>query len=175
MCRVLEVSRSGYYDWVDRPESNRSKRHRYLTAKIRQAHIESRKIYGAPRIHGDLIDQWERVGKNTIAYLMRKNSIQSNVHKRFVITTDSRRTKKPAKNILGGAFTSDKANQKWVSDVTFIPTRKGWLYLAAIMDLYSRMIVGWSMGEKNSTELIEDALKMAAVSSQRNSGCCITF
>ena len=160
---MLEVSRSGYYDWIDRPESNRVKRHRYLTAKIRQAHIESRKIYGAPRIHGDLVEQGERVGKNTVAYLMRRNNIQSKVHKRFVITTDSRRTKKPAKNILGGAFTSNKANQKWVSDVTFIPTRKGWLFLAAIMDLYSRMIVGWSMGEKNSTELVEDALNMAAV------------
>lgn len=163
MCRVLEVSRSGYYDWEDRPESKRAKRHRYLTIKIRQAHIESRKIYGSPRIHGELVDQGERIGKNTVAYLMRKNDIQSKVHKRFVITTDSRKTKKPAKNILGGIFTADKANQKWVSDVTFIPTRKGWLFLAAIMDLYSRMIVGWSMGEKNSTELVEDALNMATV------------
>jgi len=162
MCRVLEVSRSGYYDWVDRPESARTKRHKDLTVKIRQAHIASRKIYGAPRIHGDLIDQGEQVGRNTVACLMRKANIQSKVHKRFVVTTDSRRTKKPAENLLGGAFTSDTANQKWVSDVTFIPTRKGWLYLSAIMDLYSRMIVGWSMGEKNSTELVGDALKMAA-------------
>lgn len=162
MCRVLEVSRSGYYDWFDRPESNREKRHRDLTIKIRQAHIASKKIYGAPRIHDDLIDQGEIVGKNTVACLMRKAAIQSKVHKRFVITTDSRRTKQPFENILGREFTSDKPNQKWVSDVTFIPTRKGWLYLSAIMDLYSRMIVGWSMGEKNSTELVEDALKMAA-------------
>jgi len=162
MCRLLEVSRSGYYDWVDRPESNREKRHRDLTVKIRQAHIASRRIYGAPRIHGDLVDQGERVGRNTVAWLMRKANIQSKVHKRFVVTTDSRRTKKPAGNLLGGEFTSETANRKWVSDVTFIPTRKGWLYLSAIMDLYSRMIVGWSMGEKNSTELVEDALKMAA-------------
>jgi putative transposase len=161
MCRVLEVSRSGYYGWVDRPESNRVKRHKELTIKIRQAYIASRKIYGAPRIHGELIDQGERVGKNTVAQLMRKENIQSKVHKRFVITTDSRKTKKPAENILGGTFTSAQANQKWVSDVTFIPTRKGWLYLSAIMDLYSRMIVGWSMGDKNSTELVVDALKMA--------------
>jgi putative transposase len=162
MCRVLEVSRSGYYDWVDRPQSDRVKRHRYLTVRIRQAHIASRKIYGLPRIHKELVDQGERVGKNTVACLMREESIQSRVYKRFVVTTDSRRTKKPAENILGGLFKSDKANRKWVSDVTFIPTRKGWLYLSAIMDLYSRMIVGWSMGEKNSTELVEDALKMAA-------------
>ena len=163
MCRVLEVSKSGYYDWVDRPESNRAKRHRDLTVKIQQAHIASKQIYGAPRIHGELIDQGEQVGRNTVACLMRKANIQSKVHKRFVVTTDSRRTKKPAENLLGGAFTSGAANQKWVSDVTFIPTRKGWLYLSAIMDLYSRMIVGWSMGEKNSTELVEDALKMATV------------
>ncbi len=162
MCRVLGVSRSGYYDWVDRPESARARRHRYLLEKIRQAHIGSRKIYGAPRIHQEQVDQGERVGKNTVAYLMRKNQIQSKVHKRFVITTDSRKTKKPAKNLLGGVFKANQVDQKWVSDVTGIATRKGWLFLATIMDLYSRKIVGWSMGEKNSTELVEGALRMAA-------------
>jgi transposase InsO family protein len=161
LCRVLEVSRSGYYDWLGRPESPRAVRHRRLVAKIRQAHIESRRIYGAPRIRDELVDQGERVGKNTIARLMRKNGIQSKVHKKFVVTTDSRKTKRPASNILAGAFTAEKPNQKWVSDVTFVPTRKGWLYLAAIMDLWSRRIIGWSMGNKNSTELIGDALKMA--------------
>jgi transposase InsO family protein len=162
MCRVLEVSTSGYYDWLDRPESRRKRRHRYLLTGIRRVYIESRKIYGAPRIHAELTERGEKVGKNTVAFLMRRHSIQSKVHKRFVITTDSRHTKKPAKNVLGGDFTAARANEKWVSDVTFIPTRKGWLFLAVIMDLYSRMIVGWSMGEKNSTELIEDALKMSA-------------
>ncbi len=161
MCRVLEVSRSGYYDWVDRPESMRVKRHRELTVKIRQAHIESRKIYGSPRIHGELVDQGEKVGKNTVACLMKRANIQSKVHKRFVVTTDSRNTKKPAENKLAGIFISDQPNRKWVSDVTYIPTRKGWLFLSAIMDLYSRLIVGWSMGESNNTELVEDALKMA--------------
>jgi len=170
MCRVLEVSRSGYYDWIDRPESLRAKRHRDLTVKIRQAHIESRKIYGAPRIHGDLTDNGERIGKNTVACLMRKANIQSKVRKRFVVTTDSRQTKKPAENILGGAFTADRANRKWLSDVTFIPTRKGWLYLSAIMDLYSRKIVGWSMGEKNNVELVSASLKMAATQRKETEG-----
>lgn len=114
MCQVLEVSRSGYYDWVDRPESKRVKRHRDLTVKIRQAHIASRRIYGAPCIHGDLTDEGERVGKNTVACLMRKANIQSRVHKRFVVTTDSRSTRKPAENLLGGVFISDTANRKWV-------------------------------------------------------------
>jgi transposase InsO family protein len=163
MCRVLEVSRSGYYDWVDRPESLRAKRHRELTVKIRKAHIESRKIYGSRRIHGELIDEGEKVGKNTVAWLMRRANIQSKVHKRFVVTTDSRNTKKPAGNKLGGIFSSERPNQKWVSDVTYIPTRKGWLYLSAIMDLYSRMIVGWSIGESNTKELVECALKMATI------------
>lgn len=161
MCRVLEVSKSGYYDWVDRPESMRAKRHRELMVKIRLAHIESRKIYGSPRIHGDLVDQGEKVGRNTIAFLMRRANIQSKVHKRFVVTTDSRKTKQPADNILDGVFTSEHPNQKWVSDVTYIPTRKGWLYLSAIMDIYSRMIIGWSMGESNNSELVENALQMA--------------
>jgi putative transposase len=161
MCRVLEVSKSGYYDWLDRPESRRGKRHRYLLTKIRQAYIESRKIYGAPRIHAELVNQGEQVGKNTVANLMRREQIQSKVHKRFVVTTDSRHTRKPAANVLSGDFKAARVNEKWVSDVTFIPTRKGWLYLAVIMDLYSRMIVGWSMGERNGTELIEDALRMA--------------
>jgi len=162
MCRLLDVSRSGYYDWFDRPESLRAKRQRELIVKIRRAHIASSGIYGSPRIHRELIDQGERVGKNMVAFLMRKAGIQSRVHRRFVVTTDSRRTKKPAENVLGRAFTSDAPNQKWLSDVTFIPTRKGWLFLSAIMDLYSRRIVGWSMGERNSSELVEDALKMAS-------------
>jgi putative transposase len=162
MCRVLEVSKSGYYDWWNRPESPRSNRHRYLLTKIRQAHIESRKIYGAPRIHAELVDQGEQVGKNTVANLMRRAQIQSKVHKRFVVTTDSRYTRKPAANVLNGDFKAVGVNEKWVSDVTYIPTRKGWLYLAVIMDLYSRMIVGWSMRKRNDTELIEKALRMAA-------------
>ena len=162
MCRVLEVSKSGYYDWRNRPESPRAKRHRYLLTKIRQAHIESRKIYGAPRIHAELVDQGEQVGKNTVANLMRRAQIQSKVHKRFVVTTDSRYTRKPAANVLSGDFKAVRVNEKWVSDVTYIPTRKGWLYLAVIMDLYSRMIVGWCMRKRNDTELIENALRMAA-------------
>ena len=83
MCRILEVSKSGYYDWLDRPESNRARRHRYLLTRIRQAHIESKRLYGAPRISAELVDQGERVGRNTVAYLMRREHIQSKVHKRF--------------------------------------------------------------------------------------------
>jgi transposase InsO family protein len=161
MCKVLEASRSGFYGWLKRPESNRSRRHRYLISKIRQIHLESRQIYGSPRICEELVDQGETVGVNTVAQLMRKGNIESRVHRRFVRTTDSRNTKKPAGNILNRCFSAQLPNQKWVSDVTFIPTRKGWLFLATVMDLYSRLIVGWSMGTSNSAELVENALKMA--------------
>lgn len=170
MCRVLEVSRSGFYDWLDRPESQRSKRHRYLTGKIKQIHKESKEIYGSPRIHGDLVEQGEIVGRNTVAHLMRKSNIQSKVHKRFLVTTDSRNTKKPAENILSGEFKAEGLQEKWVSDVTFIPTRQGWLFLAAILDLCSRKIVGWSMGIKNNTELVENALRMAVKQSGKVRG-----
>jgi len=124
--------------------------------------MDNRQIYGSPRIHAELVDQGEKVGKNTVANLMRKHKIQSKVHKRFIATTDSRNTKTPAENILKQNFSTQQLNEKWVSDVTFIPTRKGWLYLAAMMDLYSRFIVGWSMGTRHNAELVENALGMAS-------------
>ena len=154
MCTVLEVSTSGYYDWVDRPESERSKRHNMLTGKIRRIHEANYRIYGSPRIHGELVAQGEIVGENTVAMLMKKGGIQSKVHQRFVVTTDSRHTMKPADNLLDREFEADAPNQKWVSDVTFIPTREGWLYLATIMDLYSRIIIGWSMDGRHTASLV---------------------
>lgn len=161
MCEVLEVSSSGYYDWKERPESNRAKRHRLLLGKIRHSHQASREIYGSPRIHQDLVEDGEIVGENTVALLMQRYGIQSKVHKRFVVTTNSRHTKKPASNRLNRVFFASKPNEKWVSDVTFIPTREGWLYLATIMDLYSRYIVGWAMDKANTTQLISNALDMS--------------
>jgi transposase InsO family protein len=161
MCAVLEVSSSGYYDWVGRPESKRAQRHKQLVAKIKVTHHKSRQIYGSPRIHGELADQGVVVGKNTVAMLMQRHQIQSKVHKRFVVTTDSRHSLKPAENRLKRNFIADKPNQKWVSDTTFISTREGWLYLATVMDLFSRKIIGWSMGKNNTTALVSQALEMA--------------
>ncbi len=169
MCGVLEVSTSGYYDWIDRPESARSRRHRMLTRKIRECHAASHWIYGSPRIHGDLVDAGEAVGENTVAMLMRRAKIQSKVHQAFVVTTDSRQTMKPAKNHLKRDFTAHQPNQKWVSDVTFIPTREGWLFLATIMDLYSRRIIGWSMSKRHATALVCEALQMTI--DQRGAVC----
>ena len=161
MCQVLDVSRSGYYDWVDRPESKRSKRHRTLRKRIEVIHKDNHEIYGSPRIHGALVDQGEVIGENTVAHVMRRYGIQSKVHKRFVVTTNSRHARPVAANLLNRDFAAYAPNRKWVSDVTFIPTRAGALFLATVMDLYSRKIVGWSMVKSNTVELISGALNMA--------------
>ena len=161
LCKVLGVSRSGYYDWRSRPASARAIRHADLTRKITAIHRSVKEIYGSPRIHGELRDLGEVVGKNTVAMLMRAGGLQSRVHRRFKVTTDSRHKEPVAPNLLGRHFTATRPNQKWVSDVTGIETRRGWLYLATVMDLFSRRLIGWSMGKSNSTELVSAALNMA--------------
>jgi len=160
MCRVLGVSRSGYNAWVNRPESARSQRHRTLTGKIRYFHQASRETYGSPRIHKDLQEAGEQVGENTVALLMQRSGIVPKTVRKFRVTTDSRRTI-PAPNLLAQQFTVKRPNHRWVSDITFIPTREGWLYLAVVMDLYSRAVIGWAMDKRMKTTLVTDALKMA--------------
>ena len=161
LCEALGISSSGFYDWLDRPPSARSLRHVVLVQQIRRVHLQSRRLYGSPKVHAELRTQGERVGRNTVARLMRKHGICSKVSARYVVTTESKGTRKPADNLLGRQFGAERPNQKWVSDVTFIPTREGWLFLSTILDLYSRKIIGWSMSNRNTTELITDALQMA--------------
>ena len=158
---VLEVSPSGYYAWLDRPESCRAQSNRALTAKILTFHKTSREIYGSPRIHRDLKADGERVGEKRVARLMQKNGIQSKVAKKFIITTDSRNTQAPAPDRLKRGFTVPQPDYAWVSDTTFIPTRQGWLFLAVILDLFSRKVIGWAMGNANDSALVKDALTMA--------------
>jgi putative transposase len=160
MCRVLSVSPSGYYDWVDRPLSARSQRHRRLTAQIQLLHQASRETYGAPRIHRDLVETGEVIGKNTVAMLMRRGGIVPKTVRKFRVTTDSRKTH-PAPNILQRGFSVPAPNRCWVSDMTFIPTREGWLYLTVILDLFSRVVVGWSMDRRMTSTMNIDALRMA--------------
>ena len=160
MCRALNVSRSGYYDWRDRPESARARRHRELTEKIRSFHQASRDTYGSPRIHEDLVVSGEQVGKNTVALLMQRGGIVPKTVRKFRATTDSRKTV-PAPNLLEQQFTATRPNERWVSDITFIPTREGWLYLAVIVDLYSRAVIGWAMDKRMKTDLVIGAVKMA--------------
>ena len=160
MCRSMSVSRSGYYDWQGRPESARAQRHRGLTEKIRYFHQISRETYGSPRIRKDLAEAGEQVGENTVALLMQRAGIVPKAVRKFRVTTDSRKTV-PAPNRLERQFTTRQPNKRWVSDITFIPTREGWLYLAVIIDLYSRAVIGWAMHKRMKTELVTDALKMA--------------
>lgn len=161
LCRALEVSASGYYAWKDRPESARAKSNRRLMTKISLFHKVSREIYGSPRIHQDLVDAGEQVGVNRVASLMSQHGIQSKMAKKFVITTNSKNTLQPAPDRLKRHFDVETPNKAWVSDTTFIPTRQGWLYLAVVIELYSRQVVGWAMGERNNAQLVQDALTMA--------------
>ncbi len=161
LCDVLEVSGSGYYDWRTRPESNRSRENRQLTEKIKDYHRRSRKIYGSPKIHRDLVSEGETCGVNRVARLMSTSGIQSKLARKFMITTDSKNTMQPAPDILQRRFVVENPDVAWVSDTTFIATREGWLYLAVILDLFSRQIIGWAMRKKNNAELVQDALTMA--------------
>ena len=161
LCELLEVSTSGFYDWYDRPESNRSRENRALTEKIKCFHQQSNKIYGSPKIHEDLIEEGETCGVNRVARLMKVADIKSKMARKFVITTNSKNTLQPAPDLLKRQFTVGKCNTAWVSDTTFIGTRAGWLYLAVILDLFSRQVIGWAMGAKNDAQLVQDALTMA--------------
>ncbi|MCU7862641.1 MAG: IS3 family transposase [Candidatus Thiodiazotropha sp. (ex Lucinoma borealis)] len=161
LCNALEVSPSGYYDWRDRPESARAMSNRKLITKISLFHKASRATYGSPRIHQDLVDTGEQVGVNRVARLMSQHSIQSKMAKKFVVTTDSKNTMQPAPDRLKRQFAIEMPDKAWVSDTTFIPTRQGWLYLAVVIDLYSRQVLGWAMGDRNNAKLVQDALTMA--------------
>lgn len=155
------MSTSGYYDWLERPESRRSQENRSLTEKIRHYHQQSRKIYGSPKIHRDLVNDGERCGVNRVARLMKAADIKSKMARKFVITTDSKNTMQPAPDLLRRRFSVDRCNRAWVSDTTFIATREGWLFLAVILDLYSRQVIGWAMSKQNNSDLVQDALTMA--------------
>lgn len=141
--------------------SKTAKKNRQLTTKIRCFHKASNDIYGAPRIQRDLNDDGEPVSRQRVGRLMKQAGIQSKVVKKFVVTTNSKATTKPAPDRLRRNFTTLEPNQAWVTDTTFIRTRKGWLFLATVLDLYSRKVVGWSMSDRNNTQLVSDALTMA--------------
>jgi len=158
---VLAVSRSGYYDWVDRPESARSQENRRLTGKILYFHQRSGGIYGSPKIHADLVEEGETCSENRVARLMKVADIQSKLARKFVITTDSKNTLAPAPDLLKRDFSVEQPDKAWVSDTTFIPTREGWMYLAVILELFSRQVIGWAMSQRNNTALVQDALTMA--------------
>jgi putative transposase len=160
LCKALDVSRSGYYAARRRLPSLSSLRRSGLTSQIRTIHDASRHTYGSPRVHAELFSQGVSCCRNTVAKLMRRANIVPRAIRRFRVTTDSRNTT-ASPNLLRRVFQVDRRNQSWVSDITYIPTREGWLYLAAILDLHSRAIVGWAMSKTLSSQLATDALAMA--------------
>jgi putative transposase len=162
MCEVLEVSRSGYYAWRDRPASSQAQRQEQLVKWIQAAHADSRQIYGSPRIHAQLRAQGVACSENTVAKLMKEQGIRSKMRRRFVVrTTDSRHAHPIAENRLAQQFDVPAPNQVWAADITYIPTGEGWLYLAVVIDLSSRKVVGWAADDHLRAELPGAALKMA--------------
>ena len=161
LCRTLAVSCTGFYAWCQRGLSLRAREDAALKVEIRAAHAASGKRYGSPRIHADLKAGNQHVGRKRVARLMRQEGLEGQRKRRFRVTTDSRHSLPIAANLLNRDFTVSVPNKVWVSDITYIWTREGWLYLAAILDLFSRRVVGWSMDSHIDRDLALDALGMA--------------
>ena len=164
LCDVLNVSTSGFYDSIDRPPSERVVRHERLQQDVARIHAESHGIYGSVKV-AEVLQQrgdMETACRNTVAAAMRELGLKSKVCKRFKpTTTQSDPTKQPAENKLDRNFTADAPNRKWVTDITYLATAAGWVYLAVVVDWFSRKAVGWSMGASLATELVSDALRSA--------------
>lgn len=161
-CDALAVSRSGYYAWLGRPESARAARRVALAAKIKAVHEGNRRVYGSPRVFAALKAGGEGVCENTVASVMREHGIRAKTKRKFVPrTTDSGHGRPVAANALGREFRADAPDRKWVVDITYVPTGEGWLYVAGVLDLCSRKLVGWAMADHMRAELAGDALSMA--------------
>lgn len=161
MCRVLQVSRSGFYAWRGRGKSMRQLENERLLAKIKEAHKKSRKVYGSPRITEELREHGIQCSRNRVARLMRRNGIAAKAKRRFKATTDSRHNLPVAENLLNRQFRVEGLNKVWVSDITYIWTTKGWLYLVVILDLFSRKIVGWAMSDRITQDIVISAFLQA--------------
>jgi transposase InsO family protein len=173
MCRVLAVSPSGFYAWRTRSPTERAIADEYLMAKVRIIHQESDRTYGAPRVHRELKSEGIRVGKNRVARLMRTDGLIARQPKRWVRTTDSRHDHPVAPNLLARRFDVNgigALDRVWVSDLTFVPTGEGWLYLAVVLDLKSRRVIGWAMRSTLEAELAVSALRMAIAARQPRPG-----
>jgi putative transposase len=162
MCKVLSVSRSGFYAWRRRSPSSQQLHRRQLSELILEAHQASGRTYGSPRVHRELIAQGVPCAENTVAKLMRQQGIRSKAQKRFTPkTTDSRHANPIAPNTLDRNFQVDRPNTVWAADITYIPTAQGWLYLAIVLDLCTRRVVGWATADHLRAELPTAALRMA--------------
>lgn len=161
MCSTLGVSRSGYYAWRERPRSARARENEALRSRIRAIHDGSGQTYGSPRIADELRDEGIPCSENRVARLMRQEGLQAHWKRRFRVTTRSEHRLPTSPNVLEQSFHAEKPDTTWVGDITYIPTFEGWLYLAVLIDLHSRRVVGWAMGSSLSKQLAIDALQMA--------------
>lgn len=161
MCDTLSVSSQGFYAWRARPDSAQQQRRDALLVQIQAIHAEFKQRYGSPRMHRELKARGLECSENTVARLMHDNSIRAKTARKFRMTTDSNHALPVAENLLNREFTAQGCNERWLADITYIATREGWLYLAVVEDLYSRMVVGWSMAERMESRLVVEALEMA--------------
>ena len=173
MCRLLSVSRSGYYDWRDRPIPPRTRADEALLGAIRRVYDDHKGRLGSPRITHELRNEGQRVGENRIARLMRANVLRAKAARRYKATTNSAHNLPVAPNLLDQDFSAKRPNQKWVADITYLATDEGWLYLAVVLDLYARKVVGWAMSERMTARLTCDALRMALWRRKRPRGVIV--
>jgi putative transposase len=170
LCRTLQASRAGFYAWQGRPPARRVQNDERLGVEIAAIHAESRQRYGSPRIHAELGERGCRIGRKRVARLMRLRGLAARRRRRFRTTTHSRHAFPVAPNVLARQFDRATPDQAWVTDITYIPTGEGWLYLAVILDLCSRFAVGWAMSERITDALTLDALGMALARRQPPQG-----
>jgi putative transposase len=170
MCRVLSVSVGGFYAWMKRPPSAREREDGEITKEIVSIYHQHKGRYGSPRIHDQLRDKGTHVGRKRVVRLMKQARLAAHHRTHRVVTTHADPAAIPAENVLNRVFEAQAPNTKWVADVTYIPTEVGWMYLAAVLDLYSRRIVGWSMAARQDEPLVEQALSMALTHRKPGSG-----
>jgi putative transposase len=178
MCRLLKASKAGYYAWRDRAPSQRAQQNQQLRTRIKIIHRQSRETYGSPRIHAQLRHDGIHIGRKRVARLMRNNGVVVRIRRRFRVTTTSRHKHPIAPNLLARRFAPDEVtgiDRVYASDITYIDTMEGWLYLAVILDLRSRRVVGWSMSQSLEESLVLDALRMALPTPAARSRCAPSF
>lgn len=162
MCETFNVSRSGYYSWKKRPVSATSQRAESLTAEIEEIHHKRKEVYGSPRVHQELLDRGHECCVNTVAKLMRIAGIRAKTKKKFIATTNSNHDRPVAENVLNREFDSaTQPNEIWLNDITYIWTDQGWMYLAVVLDLFTRKVVGWSCADSMTSQLVCDAMQNA--------------
>jgi transposase InsO family protein len=171
MCRIIGASRSGYYRWKRQPQTGRQKENEKILMEIREAHTKSRRTYGSPRITDELRSNGTKCGKNRVARLMKIHGIVGKAKKKFKATTNSMHNLPVAENLLNQNFVAEKPNTVWVSDITYISTLEGWLYLVVIIDLFSRQVVGWGMSDRMTSGFVVKALYQAIGRRHPSPGC----